>query len=345
MLTTVVAFPHLPLPEILHLDTQFLFRARINTMLLNRFPRQSNTILRNSGFSPIIRVWSSSKGSSETKKSDSSSTFPEETVDEMERMTEWIPPNRPLRGGDNVNKSPAISRSKKADRSYPKSNPIEAPKAVDWLSTRRKALSFQKPDKEHKYGMADLEVREGYLLSPDEIRNALIQLGASDVKVALEKRRSLGGAEGQIFATGRSLHHIKLLSDFLVRHLKKRKLGSRGVEGAILGAEGGDSDWQLVDCGNYIVQILSEKTRKQLNLESLCDGTDDLFKVDMSSETEMDEYVSKNPVPIGFGESTNQGEMDFHISQLQRWNIEHKSVVTRSTRRVGSKKRRGRKLF
>ena len=116
--------------------------------------------------------------------------------------------------------------------------------------------------------------------------------------------------------------------------------------GAKLGAEGtSSSDWNVIDCQNYVVHILLEETRQHLNLEALWSGEDELLKLRLNDEDTVDDYVAKNPVPDKFGAMVEMEDMGKHVSQLQKWNMEHKAVITKPARKPGSKVRRSPRLM
>ena len=117
--------------------------------------------------------------------------------------------------------------------------------------------------------------------------------------------------------------------------------------GAKLGAEaeGTSDDWNVIDCQNYVVHILLEETRQHLNLEALWSGEDELLKLRLNDEDTVDDYVAKNPVPDKFGAMVEMEDMGKHVSQLQKWNMEHKAVITKPARKPGSKVRRSPRLL
>ena len=100
-------------------------------------------------------------------------------------------------------------------------------------------------------------------------------------------------ADGLVIATGRSASHLRVLAESIVRNLRARGLQRRGIVGAMLGPEGGedrgtsrrnqrrsgglsnsrlDDGWMIVDCGNYVVHLQDEATRRDINLEGLWSG-------------------------------------------------------------------------
>lgn len=250
--------------------------------------------------------------------SDSTSDKPpnDDETDDGE-FAEWIPPDRELAG------------DKGQSHLYKKKNDA----APDWLATRRQALD--KPDKNRRYAGAELEVKPGVLLSGTEIETCLTSMGGVDCKIV--ETRSHTNVEGMIIVTGTSEQHLALLTDTLVRQLKVRKLADYGVQGARLGAEAG-SDWNVIDCRNYVVHVLLQETRQQLNLEALWTGDDDMFKMGYNDEDAVDDYVAANPVPDAFG-VVEDHDVPSAVSKLQRWNLGHKAVVRPSGKKRATLRR------
>lgn len=180
---------------------------------------------------------------------------------------------------------------------------------------------------------SDLPVIPLTLLSEKEIVSCLTYMGGYDFNTILDgPEKRMGGAEGMIFVTGSSVHHVDTMTNMLQRQLKKRDLAKVGVVGAMLGAEGSDNDgWRVVDCRNYIVHIQTETMRKQLNMESIWSGNDKMLNVNLYDEDDVEDYVAANPVPDNMGVSTR--ELDHTLSHLKKWNLKHKSVVSRPRRK------------
>ena len=104
----------------------------------------------------------------------------------------------------------------------------------------------------------------GQLLTSNEVIEALKSLDAENV-VSIPLNPKLDTISEFIIASGRSLKHIKKMSDTLVKALKRRNL--RKAPG-YTGAEGGDTDeWVVVDCYNLAVHLMLPKTRQAINLE------------------------------------------------------------------------------
>jgi ribosomal silencing factor RsfS len=267
-----------------------------------------------------------------------------------EELTDWIPPNRPL-AGDKGRSDLYDTSTAGEDEVVPEEEEVieaeeDTSMTIDWLSTRREkhaaeASSMDMPDRNRKFAGAELEILEGRLLSSDEVEQCLTSMGCVDYRLIelTEERQQqrIVGVKGIIIVTATSTRHLRLLSDTLVRQLKIRKLASKGVVGAALGAEGGH-DWRVVDCRNYIVHLMLEQTRQHVNLEALWTGEDELLSINYNDEDAVDEYVANNPVPPGFGQVQVQ-EISDTVSQLQRWNMGHKAVIHKPKRKHGNKKR------
>ena len=163
-----------------------------------------------------------------------------------------------------------------------------------------------------------------------------------------------------IVATDRSASHLRVLAESIVRNLRARELQRRGVIGAMLGPEGGedigtsrrnrrksgglagrsgDDGWMIVDCGNYVVHLQDEATRRDINLESLWQGEEGrkLRSVNMDDDDSVDDYVAANPVPDKYARSTLMQSADFLLPNLargDRW---------KPIKKVEKKKRGGRR--
>ena len=271
-------------------------------------------------------------------------------------VTDWVPPDRPLSGDlgqtflyqkTRAADAPPTAETSTAETKKTSTTTTSEPTIIDWLSTRRQALSIQIPDKNRRFVGAELEVKVGYLLSLSEITSCLTNMGALHVKNFADPQGRLGGPDGLVLATATSTPHLQLLSETLVRQLKIRKLADRGVGGAALGAEGKStsSDWNVIDCQNYVVHVMLEETRRHLNLEALWSGDDALLKLRLTDEDTIDDYVEKHPVPENFGNMVEIEDIGKHVSQLQKWNMEHKAVVKKPMRKSGSKDRKSPRLL
>ena len=230
---------------------------------------------------------------------------------------------------------------------------------VDWLASRRakqQGLEMMLPGqaKIRRQQATDLPVVPGMLLSLRDIEQCMLSLGGLNIKCIKDgPDHRMGGALGMIFISATTTNHVKVMSDALVRQLKKRDLAKRNVTGAMFGAEGsknGDDDWVIVDCSNYIVHFQLEETRKRYNLEYLWSGKDLLHKLDTLDEQAVEEYINNNPVPPeihrknGRKDFTDLSETMAYLSK-SRFNLPHRSVVDRPARRRGNRKPKGRRRF
>mmetsp|Transcript_25518 Transcript_25518/g.29149 ORF Transcript_25518/g.29149 Transcript_25518/m.29149 type:complete len:532 (+) Transcript_25518:77-1672(+) len=207
-------------------------------------------------------------------------------------------------------------------------------KPPDWLSTRRSKLfsptDMLRPDELDSARKADSEIsiKKSTLLSSKEIIDCLSNLGAHDVRLITPDEKTLPylGWDGLIIATGSSYSHIRVLTDAIVRNLRKRDLANHGVVGALHGSEGGeetssfvrrrsglpkrtDDGWIAVDCGNYIIHVQDKITRNSIDLEGLWSPGErgragrELRSLDPSDEEAVDDYVANNAVPDDYTQS------------------------------------------
>lgn len=261
---------------------------------------------------PQAKNWFSSKSTSNENDND----------DDDDDITDWIPPQRPLSG----DKSHPTSQDSKGDQ-------------PDWLQTRRQAIAMQKPTKTPKFHDAELEIIPNTLLSTAEIQGCLLAMGGIDVQLYETPVNKM------VIATATSIPHLNLLTETLVRQLKQRNLADNGVVGAMLGSEGmKDDSWRVVDCANHVVHLQIEETRQAVNLEALWNGTDAMLHLNLMNESEVEDYIQQNPAPREFGTSGLHygSSMSGVMSQLQKWNLKHKSVVPDRPRRKHGNRKKGR---
>jgi ribosomal silencing factor RsfS len=221
------------------------------------------------------------------------------------------------------------------------SSDTDAP--VDWLATRRAALGEQPEE-------AVVPVLHHMLLTESEMTQLLESLGGTNVAVLLDDPEAprMGGAKGMVLCTALTTHHIRSLTKSVVEHLKDRKLQDLGVLGAQIGSHShtsssDTSNWNVVDCHNYIVHIFDEPTRQALNLEYLWSGKDPIWKLNMHKEEALDDYVADHPVPADYGPNSEQL---WDIGKLQRSQFvhQHNPVVPHATKiedsKAGKRRRR-----
>jgi len=229
---------------------------------------------------------------------------------------------------------------------------------TDWLRNRRAVLlegggAHNKHSKNsNNKQQQQVPVIHHTMLKSDEIKYLLKINGGRDIRLILDdpnaQRMGGSGTLGMIFCTGSGgrgtdtehANHpylIYTLSSALIDHMKERKLQEIGVLGANQNTANGpqsaassfsnpSSSWMIVDCGNYIVHILDAATRKQLQLEKLWSGKDDLWKVNLFDEDAVEDYCYHNPVPDRYGSSgSRRGEGGDLNSTITR-RLENQSI-------------------
>lgn len=218
---------------------------------------------------------------------------------------EWIPPNRPLHGdrdhsqlfrsqqeldraeealfteneGDSeaetlrrLEEALALEERLEKDRLKDIDNRQQDPSNVDWLETRRKALG-EKGDSE-----SVVEVKHHKLLMENELSSLLESFGGRDITVLPddEEYPRMGGATAMILCTASNQFYVHSIAKNLVDHLRERELQDVGVMGAKMGKgflqANNRTNWNVLDCQNYIVHIFDDDTRQALNLEALWSG-------------------------------------------------------------------------
>lgn len=282
--------------------------------------------------------------------------------------TAWIRPNRPLIGdqGQVISYDDTITDHLEYDDSTEK-DPMDPtsfgnirtatadtiplvnaddPRVPDWLHTRRRkvqATELLSPAdaKVMKELRGEIPVIEGKLLTKKEITSCLKALGGTNIVVILDDpfERRMIGSLGIIIATASTQTQLQLLSDTLLKQLRRRKLDQYGVFGAQQGAEVGEG-WILLDCRNYIVHLMDARTRANVRLEDLWTGIDPLHKIDPDNEVEVEDYVANHPVPSDFAYS-NMG-IDVALKEIQkaRWVAPHRPVIPVKSRARRKQKKR-----
>jgi ribosomal silencing factor RsfS len=255
---------------------------RLSRRLTNqRFPRWFSSSFQNKDSSP-----------SEEEASTSSSS------------AEWIPPNSPLHG--DRDHSQLIRRQAEMDRveealfttnesdsdevtlkrleeALEQEERLEKERLtdfenendqdnVDWLQTRRKVLG----GKEDSESIVPVIHRQ--LFSEHEVVSLLQSFGGSNITVLQDDTEysRMGGAVAMVLCTASNEFYVHSITKFLVDHMKERELHNIGVLGAQMGKHflqaNNRSNWNVVDCQNYIVHIFDQDTRHTLNLEALWSG-------------------------------------------------------------------------
>lgn len=207
--------------------------------------------------------------------------------------------------------------------------------SIDWLQTRRRVMgegmNATIPSASRHEALFEVEVKHHTLLRKDEIALVMDALGGEDIQVIYDNplERRMGGAMGMILVTAPRSSQMRVMADTLVRQLRHRKLQEVNVLGAMQGPEGEeDSNWMVVDCRNFVVHILEEKTRAALNLEGLWNGKDPLHQVSFQDEDAVENYIAAHPVPDNYGaHSLLNWDDRFRQLQKNRWLAPHKPVV------------------
>ena len=100
------------------------------------------------------------------------------------------------------------------------------------------------------------------------VKNVIDDLKGEDI-VALDVMIQCVDMEAIIIATGRSMQHVRGIANNVVMEAKRLNmivLGTEGVE---------SSEWALVDLGEVIVHVMTEKTREFYKLEKLWTSEED----------------------------------------------------------------------
>lgn len=150
-----------------------------------------------------------------------------------------------------------------------------------------------------------IPVIEGILLTPDEVKLYLEAQGAEDV-VLLELPTPLVNITSFVIATGRSLKHLRKLSEAIVIAFKERQVKGKKAGMAVEG--GRDDDWQLVDCHEFLVHLMLRDTRKALDIESHWSGKERPQLPVKRSEAEYEAAFSKlleeHPLPDNYADQS-----------------------------------------
>ena len=114
--------------------------------------------------------------------------------------------------------------------------------------------------------------KQNYILkrmTPLKIKNivfsSLDELKAED-PVSINVKKTSSFTDYMVIATGNSNRHIKAISDKVLSSLKENKVDLLGIEGQ------GDEGWILIDTGDVVLHLMSDKARNFYDLESLWDS-------------------------------------------------------------------------
>jgi len=232
-----------------------------------------------------------------------------------------------------------------------------SPPSVDWMKTRRSTLlstpgsylnNAQEKGLDEDAAVTTLiPIVKHQLLSKSQIATVLEASGGMKVMTVMDdfENPRFGGAYGYMIVTAPSNRHMVELADELVRQLRYRKLQQVGVLSAIDGPQGNRSDplehWMVVDCQNFVVNILLEDTRRHLNLEDLWTGKDPIWTIDSADEEAWDAYVQAYPAPEGYGAPANSWDAALRKLEKNRYTAHHRSMEPKKGK---AKKKQGRKL-
>lgn len=156
---------------------------------------------------------------------------------------------------DDKNIDTTIDIKSDDDNNDKESNNLSIAKTWSWIPPR---------DNIDSDSTESIKTVPGQLLTSQEVIDALKGLDAENI-VLIPLTPKLDTISEFIIASGRSLKHLRKMSEIIVKALKKRNL--RKAPG-YTGAEGGDGDeWIVVDCYNLAVHLMLPRTRQAINLE------------------------------------------------------------------------------
>ena len=99
----------------------------------------------------------------------------------------------------------------------------------------------------------------------DLVFSSLDELKALD-PVSINVKKISNFTDYMIIATGNSNRHIQALSEKVLSNLKENKIDLLGIEGQ------GEEGWILIDVGDVVLHLMSDRTRNFYDLESLWDS-------------------------------------------------------------------------
>jgi ribosomal silencing factor RsfS len=210
----------------------------------------------------------------------------------------------------------------------------------DWLQTRRIVLSKTTRTFIDATVVADpltkldldesIPVKTHTLLSAKELSLIIQVLGGENVQLVMDAQGRRGGRpHGIIVVTAEHFTLRRSIADGIIYQMRRRMLHEVGVVGAEQGVDGNVDDpheaWIVVDCHHLVVHIFNRKTRQAVDLEALWSGDDDMYRIDLTDEDALDEYVANHPVPDDFynaslsmvGGGPTNASWDDTLKQLQ----------------------------
>ena len=84
--------------------------------------------------------------------------------------------------------------------------------------------------------------------------------------VSINVKKISNFTDYMMIATGNSNRHIQALSEKVLSNLKENKIDLLGIEGQ------GEEGWILIDVGDVVLHIMSDRTRNFYDLESIWDS-------------------------------------------------------------------------
>lgn len=99
----------------------------------------------------------------------------------------------------------------------------------------------------------------------DLVFSSLDELKALD-PVSINVKKISNFTDYMMIATGNSNRHIQALSEKVLSNLKENKIDLLGIEGQ------GEEGWILIDLGDVVLHLMSDRTRNFYDLESLWDS-------------------------------------------------------------------------
>ena len=99
----------------------------------------------------------------------------------------------------------------------------------------------------------------------DLVFSSLDELKALD-PVSINVKKISNFTDYMMIATGNSNRHIQALSEKVLSDLKENKIDLLGIEGQ------GEEGWILIDVGDVVLHLMSDRTRNFYDLESLWDS-------------------------------------------------------------------------
>ena len=161
---------------------------------------------------------------------------------------------------------------------------------------------------------AAIPVKAGEPLSPEDIVQGLTALHGEDVQhVDVTERWEMGAAMGVrhlIFATGRSVAHMRRMADAVVRALHLRGLTppSAVQQWAVENRDG--DDWMVVDTGAVVVNVMDEVTRRAFDLERMYKNMQ--WGEGAPHAEDPQAWLADNPLPDEWVRRLESDEAEFH---------------------------------